>query len=168
MECGRYTGSNLIADISYDLWLAPSLGAANKYEIMIWIGSLGGAGPISSTGSTPLASPTIAGTKWKLFKGPNGDTTVFSFVAPTNIQNFSGDLMGFFDYLTSSQGVSTSSVVTSLQAGTEPFSGEWSACVLMVEGGRGKKVQMMLNNLLIVDIGSNAVFTTSAYTISVK
>ncbi|KAL3421448.1 xyloglucan-specific endo-beta-1,4-glucanase A [Phlyctema vagabunda] len=134
----RYTGTNMVADVSYDLWLAPSVGAANQYEIMIWLGSYGGAGPISSTGSTPLASPTILGTKWKLFKGPNGDTTVFSFVAPTNIGNFEGDLKAFFTYLVASQGVSASSVVTSLQAGTEPFS------------------------------GSNAVFKTSAYTISVK
>lgn len=120
----RYTGTNMVADVSYDLWLAPSVGAANTYEIMIWLGSYGGAGPISSTGSTPLATPTIAGTKWKLFKGPNGSVTVFSFIAPANIGDFSGDLKAFFDYLTSSQGVSTGNVVTSLQAGTEPFSGE--------------------------------------------
>ncbi|KAH6871619.1 glycoside hydrolase family 12 protein [Thelonectria olida] len=134
----RYTGTNMVSDVSYDLWLAPSIGAKNKYEIMIWLGSYGGAGPISSTNDTPLATVTIAGVKWKLFKGPNGDTTVFSFVAPSNIGNWSGDLKLFFNYLTSSQGVSTDNVVTSLQAGTEPFT------------------------------GSNCVFKTSAYTISVK
>ncbi|CAO2652060.1 Nn.00g003430.m01.CDS01 [Neocucurbitaria sp. VM-36] len=132
----RYTGSNMVADVSYDLWLAPSVGAANQYEIMIWLGSYGGAGPISSTGKA-IATPTIAGTKWNLFKGPNGDTTVFSFVAPSNIGNFDADLKLFLTYLTTSQGVSTSSVVTSLQAGTEPFS------------------------------GSNAVFTTSKYLLKV-
>ncbi|VUC29602.1 unnamed protein product [Clonostachys rosea] len=134
----RYTGTNMVSDVSYDLWLAPSVGANNKYEIMIWVGSYGGAGPISETNDTPLATPTILGTKWKLFRGPNGDTTVYSFVAPSNIGNFSGDLKKFFDYLTSSQGVSTDMVVTSLQAGTEPF------------------------------VGSNCVFTTSQYTISVN
>ncbi|KAH6707739.1 concanavalin A-like lectin/glucanase domain-containing protein [Leptodontidium sp. 2 PMI_412] len=138
----RYTGSNMVADVSYDLWLAPSVGANNQYEIMIWLGSYGGAGPISSTynsagNAVPVATPTILGTKWNLFKGPNGDTTVFSFVAPSNQGNFEGDLKLFFNYLTSSQGVSTSAVVTSLQAGTEPFT------------------------------GSNAVFTTSKYTINV-
>ncbi|KAK7414059.1 hypothetical protein QQX98_007091 [Neonectria punicea] len=134
----RYTGTNMISDVSYDLWLAPSVGANNKYEIMIWVGAYGGAAPISETGTTPLATPTILGTKWKLFRGPNGDTTVFSFVAPSNMGNFSGDLNKFFQYLTASQGVSTSMVITSLQAGTEPFT------------------------------GSNCVFKTSAYTISVK
>lgn len=122
-----YTGDNLVADVAYDLWLAPSVGANNQFEIMVWLGSFGGAGPISSTygadgNATPVATTTIAGTSWKLFKGPNGDTTVFSFVAPSN-QGFNGDLKAFFDYLTSSQGVSTSSVVTSLQGGTEPFTG---------------------------------------------
>ncbi|KAF6821714.1 xyloglucan-specific endo-beta-1,4-glucanase A 1 [Colletotrichum musicola] len=117
-----YTGSNLVADVAYDLWLAPSVGANNKYEIMIWLGSYGGAGPISRTGKK-IASPKIAGTTWSLFEGPNGDTTVFSFVAPKNIGSFNGDLMGFFNYLTTSQGVAKTNVVTSLQAGTEPFSG---------------------------------------------
>jgi xyloglucan-specific endo-beta-1,4-glucanase len=145
----------MVSDVSYDLWLAPSVGAANQYEIMIWLGSYGGAGPISSTNDTPLATVTIAGVKWKLFKGPNGDTTVFSFVAPSNIGNWSGDLKLFFNYLTSSQGVSTSSVVTSLQAGTEPFTG-----MCHVE-----YFCLTLSNTLL---GSNCVFKTSAYTISVK
>lgn len=114
----------MVADVAYDLWLAPSVGASNSYEIMIWLGAYGGAGPISSTGST-IATPTIAGTTWKLYKGPNGDTTVFSFIAPSNIGNFAADLKLFLTYLTTSQGVSTSSVVTSLQAGTEPFSGKF-------------------------------------------
>ncbi|KAF4976412.1 hypothetical protein FZEAL_6916 [Fusarium zealandicum] len=133
----RYTGTNMIANVSYDLWLAPTASSANKYEIMIWVGAYGGAGPISATGST-IDKPNIAGTTWNLYKGMNGDVTVFSFVAPSNIGNFQADLLLFLTYLSSKQGVSRDNVVTSLQAGTEPFS------------------------------GSNAVMTTSAYTISVK
>ncbi|KAI8712718.1 hypothetical protein NCS52_01370600 [Fusarium sp. LHS14.1] len=133
----RYTGSNMIADVSYDLWLAPSASANNKYEIMVWVGAYGGAGPISSTGSA-IATVSIAGNSWKLFKGPNGDTTVFSFVATKNVGNFNGDLNEFFKYLTSKQGVSKDMVITSLQAGTEPFE------------------------------GSNAVFKTYDYTIKVN
>ncbi|KXH34829.1 xyloglucan-specific endo-beta-1,4-glucanase A [Colletotrichum salicis] len=132
-----YTGSNIVADVAYDLWLAPSVGANNKYEIMIWLGALGGAGPISSTGKT-IDTPTIAGTKWSLYSGPNGDTTVYSFVAPSQIKSFNGDLNLFFTYLTSKQGVAKTNVITSLQGGTEPFS------------------------------GTNAVFTTSAYTLTVQ
>ncbi|EXF79353.1 xyloglucan-specific endo-beta-1,4-glucanase A [Colletotrichum fioriniae PJ7] len=132
-----YTGSSIVADVAYDLWLAPSVGANNKYEIMIWLGALGGAGPISSTGKT-IDTPTIAGTKWSLYSGPNGDTTVYSFVAPSQIKSFNGDLNLFFTYLTSKQGVAKTNVITSLQAGTEPFS------------------------------GTNAVFKTSAYTLTVQ
>jgi hypothetical protein len=112
--------------VAYDLWLAPSSTAANKYEIMVWLAAYGGAGPISSTGSTPIATPTINGVTWNLFEGPNGDTSVFSFVASQTITNWSGDMNKFFSYLVSSQGVSSSMVITSLQAGTEPFTGELS------------------------------------------
>lgn len=103
---------------------------------MVWLGAYGGAGPISSSGSA-IATVTIAGYSWKLYSGPNGDTTVYSFVATSTVTNFSGDLNLFFKYLVSSQGVSNSMYITHLQAGTEPFT------------------------------GSNAVFTTSAYKIAV-
>lgn len=123
----RYTGTNMVSDVAYDLWLAPSVGAKNKYEIMIWVGSYGGAGPISETNEKPLATVTVNGLKWKLFKGPNGDTTVFSFVAPSNQGNFQGDLLPFLTYLTKSQGVPSSYVATSFQAGTEPFVGRFAS-----------------------------------------
>jgi xyloglucan-specific endo-beta-1,4-glucanase len=128
-----YTGSNLVCDVAYDLWLAPSVGSDNQYEIMIWLGAYGGAGPISSTGSA-IATPTIAGSSWKLYSGPNGDTTVYSFVATSTITSFNGDLNLFFKYLTSNQGVSTSMVATSLQAGTEPFTGEFSLANCLLRG----------------------------------
>jgi xyloglucan-specific endo-beta-1,4-glucanase len=98
---------------------------------MIWLASYGGAGPISSTGST-IATPTIAGTTWNLYKGPNGDTTVFSFVAPSHLGDFSGDLKAFFTYLVDYQGVASSAVMTALQAGTEPFSGTYSRDTMLM------------------------------------
>lgn len=104
---------------------------------MVWLAALGGAGPISSTGSA-IATPTIAGSKWSLYSGPNGDTTVYSFVASSQITNFSADMLDFLNYLVENEGVSSSKYITSLQAGTEPFT------------------------------GSNAVFTTSSYTMSVE
>jgi len=132
-----YTGSDIVADVSYDLWLAPTSGGTNAYEIMIWLAAYGGAGPISATGSA-VATVTIGSSSFNLFKGTNGDTTVFSFVATSTITSFSSDINLFFKYLTTSQGVPSSYYITSLQAGTEPFSGE------------------------------NAVMTTSAYSISVS
>lgn len=104
---------------------------------MIWLGALGGAGPISSTGS-PVATPTIAGVTWNLYQGVNGQMTVFSFVAQSNVQSFSGDLVDFTGYLISDHGVSSSQILQSVGAGTEPF------------------------------VGSDAVFTTTAYSATVN
>jgi len=131
------TGTNLVADVAYDLWLAPTSGGTNAYEIMIWLAAYGGAGPISSTGSA-IGTVTIGGHSYSVYSGPNGSTTVYSFVASSTITSFSGDMMDFFDYLTTKQGVPSSYYITSLQAGTEPFSGE------------------------------DAVLTTSAYSITVQ
>ncbi|KAF3768898.1 family 12 glycoside hydrolase [Cryphonectria parasitica EP155] len=132
-----YTGSDLVADVSYDLWLAPTSGGTNSYEIMVWLAALGGAGPISSSGSA-IATPEIGGYTWSLYSGPNGDTTVYSFVASSEIEDWSGDMMDFFNYLVEDEGVSDSLYITQLQAGTEPFT------------------------------GTDAVFSTSAYSISVE
>jgi xyloglucan-specific endo-beta-1,4-glucanase len=90
---------------------------------MIWLATLGGAGPISSTGS-PIAAPTIAGFSWKLYKGPNGSMTVYSFVAMSQVTSFSGDLLLFIKYLESSWSYPSSQYVKSIGAGTEPFKGK--------------------------------------------
>lgn len=130
-----YTGSNMIANVAYDLFTGSTASGTQEYEIMIWLAALGGAGPISSTGS-PIATVTLAGTSWKLYNGKNGQMNVFSFVASSQVSNFNGDLMDFVDYLTSKQGLPTSQILQSAGAGTEPFS------------------------------GSNAVLTTSAYSLT--
>ncbi|KAH7145401.1 glycoside hydrolase family 12 protein [Dactylonectria estremocensis] len=117
-----YTGTDIVANVAYDLWLASSAGGDNEYEIMIWLAALGGAGPISSTGSA-VDTATIAGSSWDVYSGNNGEVDVFSFVATTDINSFDGDLNEFFTYLTTNQGISTSMYATSLQAGTEPFTG---------------------------------------------
>ncbi|KAF7159908.1 hypothetical protein CNMCM5623_005414 [Aspergillus felis] len=131
-----YSGSNIVADVAYDMFLSSSASGSHSYEIMVWLGALGGAGPISSTGS-PIATPTIDGIQWKLYLGPNGSMQVYSFVAESTTESFTGDLLNFFKYLESSQGLSSSLYLVDVQAGTEPFS------------------------------GSNAVFTVSDYSVSV-
>jgi len=62
-----YTGSNIVADVSYDMFLSSTPTGSDEFEIMVWLGALGGAGPISSTGSL-IATPTIGGTIFNLFK----------------------------------------------------------------------------------------------------
>jgi xyloglucan-specific endo-beta-1,4-glucanase len=117
-----YTGSNIIANVAYDLFTSSSATGSAEYEIMIWLSALGGAGPISATGS-PITTVTLAGSSWKLYNGKNGQMNVFSFVATNEVKNFKGDLMEFANHLTSKQGMPKSQVLQSVGAGTEPFSG---------------------------------------------
>ncbi|KAH8599780.1 glycoside hydrolase family 12 protein [Bisporella sp. PMI_857] len=131
-----YTGSSVIANVAYDLFTSSTTTGSPQYEIMIWLGAIGGAGPISSTGS-PIATITIAGTSWKLYKGLNGSMNVFSFVASSQVTSFSADINLFLTYLRSSQGLPASQYLQSIGAGTETFT------------------------------GSNAVFTASQYSIVV-
>lgn len=104
---------------------------------MVWLGAFGGAGPISETGS-PIGTVTLAGTEWQLYKGPNGQMTVFSFVASSgSVENFSADVTEFTKYLISEHGVADTQILQSVGAGTEPF------------------------------LGTNAVLTTSSYSVTV-
>jgi xyloglucan-specific endo-beta-1,4-glucanase len=116
------SGTSIVADVSYDMMTAASASGANEFEIMIWLAAIGGAGPISSTGSA-IATTTISGHTFKLYKGPNKDTTVYSFVAESEIKSFSGDLKPFFTYLIDNEGFPSSQYITLLEAGTEPFTG---------------------------------------------
>jgi xyloglucan-specific endo-beta-1,4-glucanase len=115
-----YSGSAITADVSYDMFTSSSASGKAEFEIMIWLGALGGAGPISSTGS-PVDTPTLAGTTWNLYKGPNGSTTVYSFVAESQQDSFSGDIIDFFYYLEWMQRFNANQYLLSIQAGTEPF-----------------------------------------------
>ena len=114
--------NNVVADVAYDLFTSSTADGDEEYEIMIWLAALGGAGPISSTGSA-IASTTINGVNWKLYSGPNGQMTVYSFVAESTVTDFSGDLLEFFTYLQKNQGLSSDQYLTHVQAGTEPFTG---------------------------------------------
>lgn len=89
---------------------------------MVWLAALGGAGPISSTGKA-VATPTIAGITWNLWSGKNGQMTVFSFVAQSQVTSFDGDMLEFATYLSKNQGFSMSQYLLSAGAGTEPFTG---------------------------------------------
>ncbi|GMF51976.1 unnamed protein product [Phytophthora fragariaefolia] len=114
----EYSGT-IVADVSYDMFTASTSSGSNEFEIMIWLAALGGAGPISSTGSS--VATTIANTEFSLYSGLNGDTTVYSFVASDTVKSFSGDLMDFFTYLIDKEGFSSSQYLNTVQAGTEPF-----------------------------------------------
>ena len=117
-----YSGSNLVCDVAYDMFTAStaSSSAAHDYELMVWLTGMGGAMPISTSGS-PIASATIGGYSFNLYNGMNGAMNVYSFVATSQINSFSGDLMDFWNYLINNQGFSKSQYLQTIQAGTEPF-----------------------------------------------
>ncbi|CAI7621421.1 unnamed protein product [Penicillium glandicola] len=117
-----YSTTNIVADVAYDMFLSSTADGSEEYEIMVWLAAIGGAGPISSTGSA-IATETINGVEWDVWVGPNGDMTVYSFVAKSSVTSFSGDLLDFFTYLETDQGLSNSLYLIDVQAGTEPFTG---------------------------------------------
>lgn len=89
---------------------------------MIWLAAIGGAGPISSTGS-PIATVYIADTNWELFEGSNGAWKVFSFVSQSEQTSFNADMLDFFNYLIQNQGLPSNQYVSGIASGTEPFTG---------------------------------------------
>ncbi|KAL8716432.1 MAG: hypothetical protein Q9220_000339 [cf. Caloplaca sp. 1 TL-2023] len=117
-----YDSASITGDVAYDAFLNADCngpGDPHTYEVMIWLAQLGGLNPIGSPTGSPVQ---VAGSSWTLWKGTNTQTgtTVFSFVTAGGTKNdFNGDLMGFFDYLTQSQGVDGGLKMTSMQAGTE-------------------------------------------------
>lgn len=117
-----YSPTSIVADVSYDMFLSSTADGDDEFEIMVWLAALGGAGPISSTGSA-IATTTINGVKFKLYSGPNGSMTVYSFVAESTTTSFSGDMLDFFTYLIDNEGLSSSLYLVDVQAGTEPFTG---------------------------------------------
>ncbi|PFH48691.1 glycoside hydrolase family 12 protein [Amanita thiersii Skay4041] len=122
----RSQSTGIRADVAYDIWLgtAPSgnpASTASSYEIMIWLSGLGGIQPV---GSQVTSGISIGGHTWNLWRGPNSNWQVLSFVSASgDIPNFNADLNQFFQYLRTNQGVAGTQYVQAIQAGTEPFTG---------------------------------------------
>ncbi|KAJ7653826.1 endocellulase [Mycena rosella] len=114
------------ADVSYDIWFGTASSgspatSASSYEIMIWLSGLGGITPV---GSQITTGTVVANHTWNLWKGPNANWEVLSFVsAAGDLNSFDVDLKDFFTYLISEQGVAPTQYVQSIQAGTEAFVG---------------------------------------------
>lgn len=60
----------------------------------------GGVQPIGSN----RGNVNVGGRTWELWVGMNGAMKVFSFVAPSEIAVFEGDIKPFFDHVTNTQG----------------------------------------------------------------
>ncbi|KAF7296104.1 Xyloglucan-specific endo-beta-1,4-glucanase A [Mycena kentingensis (nom. inval.)] len=114
------------ADVAYDIWTGVASAGnpatnASSFEIMIWLSGLGGIQPV---GSQIVSGVSIAGHTWNVWRGPNANWQVISFVsAAGDIKAFTADLNAFFTYLIQQQGVAPTQFIQAIQAGTEPFTG---------------------------------------------
>lgn len=121
-----YSGTDIVADVSYDSFTcSDATSGCTDYEVMVWLAALGGAGPISSSGSA-IASPTIGGHSWNLYTGPNGAMTVYSFVASSEITSFSGDIMDFYNYLIDNEGFPSTQYLKTISV--SPFKYAYTLC----------------------------------------
>ncbi len=106
-------------DAAYDIWLDPTprTDGVNRTEIMIWFNRVGPVQPVGSqTGTT-----TVAGRSWQVWTGNNGSNDVLTFVAPSAIDSWSFDVMGFVRQAVSRGMAQDSWYLTSVQAGFEPW-----------------------------------------------
>jgi hypothetical protein len=87
-------------------------------EIMIWVNSAGGAGPIGGV----IATVNLEGGTWDLHRGNIG-WEVWSFVRTSNSGSGSLNIKSFTDYLRNTWGLSASKYLTSVQFGSEIFHG---------------------------------------------
>ncbi|GAB2961350.1 GH12 family glycosyl hydrolase domain-containing protein [Saccharothrix stipae] len=110
-----------VMNVAYDLWLHPTAnpGTANPSdEIMIWTYRAGGAGPVG----TRQATVSIAGATWDLYRGNIG-WEVYSFIRTSNTNSATFNLRDFTSHLSSRGWLSNQKYLTSVQHGTEVFSG---------------------------------------------
>lgn len=91
---------------------------------MIWFGAYGGIEPIGAPNA--ISTPQIGPTHFKLYKGysSDADTTTYSFVSDNRVDSFNGDLLPFFNYLVSNQGVSAGLFLQEVHAGIEAEVGQ--------------------------------------------
>lgn len=81
------------------------VGICTDHYGMFRLARLGDVYPIgSSTGQV-----NVGGRNWDLWVGDNGAMKVFSFIAPSPITSYSGDLKNFYTYITNNQGFPASS-----------------------------------------------------------
>ncbi|EGZ11362.1 putative hydrolase [Phytophthora sojae] len=119
---------SLIANVAFDLFTSSTPDGDAEYEIMVWLAAIGGAGPISSTGSA-VDQVTVGGVDFSLYAGKNGNMTVYSFVASTMVNRYATDFKQFFDVLPRNLTIDPSQYLINVQAGTEPFVGNGTLTV---------------------------------------
>ncbi|BFZ57692.1 hypothetical protein PYCC9005_004745 [Savitreella phatthalungensis] len=125
-----YTGTAIDADVAYDLFVGGSPGISEQgesYEVMIWLGRLGGAAPIGAGSAGKQVK--VDDVSWSLYTGSNGAQKVASFVSQEEQQkSFTGDLALFIKALIDQKDFFTEDpsklYLKHIAAGTEPFMGD--------------------------------------------
>lgn len=111
-----------VYNVAYDLWLHDTARtdwrSTPKHEVMVWLASEGGASPLG----TKQATVTMAGASWDLYVGDIG-WNVYSFVRTENTTSADLDLDQFLQELVRRGLVESTDYLSSVQAGTEVFTG---------------------------------------------
>jgi hypothetical protein len=127
VNCGwgfTVSGSGTM-NVAYDMWLhttnSPTYNSQPSEEVMVWLYRGGGAGPVGSR----QATVTIGGTSWDLYRGTTVQP-VYSFIRTQNATTAVLNMSQFLSDLVSRGWVQNSRYLTSVQAGTEIFTGSGS------------------------------------------
>ncbi len=75
---------------SYDIW-----DTNYAYEIMLWANWTGAVGPIGSQ----VASVSVGGSSWNVYKGSNGSNQVFSFLRTSNSSSGTVDILAVLNWI---------------------------------------------------------------------
>lgn len=109
-----------VQNVAYDLWFhaAAPVRSEDKPsdELMIWMGSYGGAGPLGKL----QGRVTIDGAAWDLWVGDIG-WKVFSFIRTENTPSWRIDAKAFIDHLVATGLMPATKQLSGVQFGTEVF-----------------------------------------------
>jgi len=115
--------TSCVMDVSYDLWFHeisdPTWADEPTDELMIWLYYSGGAGPLGST----VTTVTIGDGTWDLYVGTN-TWNVYSFYRTSTTESDSFDIKDFTDTLINLGYLDSSKYLTSIESGTEIFTGD--------------------------------------------
>ncbi|MEV7887903.1 GH12 family glycosyl hydrolase domain-containing protein [Streptomyces sp. NPDC002817] len=122
-----------VMNVAYDVWFHqksnPDWQDQPHDEMMVWLNRQNGAGPLG----TKRETVNVGGTTWDLYVGKiiNKDSSgkvvsswnVYSFVRTANTNSATTDLTGLANTLVQKRLLSNTSYLTSVEAGTEVFTG---------------------------------------------
>lgn len=90
--------ANVNTNVAIDMFLDPDMNSAqsttqSKYEIMVWLGTIGAATQPIGLAQGALATEIVNGTTFNLYFGQNGQGQyVLTWSAATTVENFVGDI----------------------------------------------------------------------------